>query len=916
MPVPRPRRYNPTPLSQLALNPGTRLGPYEITALLGVGGMGEVYRARDTKLNRDIALKILLPSVANDPDRRARFSREAHLLASLNHPNIAHIHGLEESCGTTALVLELVEGLTLEDRIAHGPIPLNDALAIARQIAEALEAAHEQGIVHRDLKPANIKVRDDGTVKVLDFGLAKALDPLASSADVSQLLTITSPAMTQAGIILGTAAYMSPEQVAGRPADRRGDLWSFGVVLFEMLTRRRPFLGESVPHVLASVLHTEPAWSDLPNGTPPSIRRLLRRCLTKEPRQRLDSAAAARLEIEAASETSETRPSPTLWQYSRTATAITALLFGAIGVAATLLLRGTSGPGVTLAAPVARFTIMPLPGMPLRTQSQAAARDFAVAPDGSFLVYRAGDQATLAIRRLDRLDVNVIEGVTGAAMPFLSPDSRWIGFVQNDLKLKKVPVEGGAPVTIAELPVWPRGASWVDDSTIIIGTTSQTTGLLRVPAGGGEPTVLTTPDLSRGDEGHLLPSALPDGKHVLFTIGAESPDKAQIALLDLKSGKYSTLFRGGRDAQYVASGHLIFLAGLSLSAVKFDLARLAVVGEPVRIIDGLTIAPTATLNVSVTNQGTMLYLAGPESQPLRSLVWIDRQGHETAIEAPPRPYESLRISPDGNQVAVSVRDQQNDIWLWNFTRPTLTRLTSDPDIDLSPVWTPDGRHVVFSSARSGTFNLYAQDVEGAANAVRITKSLNTQLPDSITPDGRFVIGHQVPPRTKSDVVRFVLAPPGKNPQTGSENLVQTPADEWNAELSPDGNFLAYTSDESGTSEVYVRPYPGVSAARWQISSGGGSEPLWARDGRELFYRSATKLMVVKVHSSGEIFEAGPPTTLMNVPASVNNALRTYDVAADGQRFLMIKSGEMASEKVTPSFTIVQNWFRELNGLVR
>ena len=875
--------------------------------------MGEVYRARDAKLNRDVALKVLPDSFTDDVTRAVRFRREAQVLASLNHPHIGAIYGLEEANGITALVLELVEGPTLADRIAQGPIPLDEALPIAKQIAQALGAAHERGIVHRDLKPANIKVRPDGTVKVLDFGLAKAIDPPAASPDLLQSPMLTRTALSHPGMILGTARYMSPEQATGTHVDKRSDIWSFGVVLFEMLTGDRVFSGATMSDVIAAVLRAEPDWSALPPDTSASIRRLLRRCLEKDRTRRLDSAAAVGLELDDAGTTSAADAPPAPSPRRVVPIAIASVIGGALmaALASWLLLRPA-------AAPLTRFTITPSPALPWRSSPQAAARDFAVAPDGSFLVYRAGEQGQLVVRWFDRLDASPLAGVASAVMPFVSPDSHWIGYVEEDLTLKKVAVTGGAPVTLARLPVWPRGASWVDDSTIIIGTISPMTGLLRVPAGGGEPTVLTTPDRAQGEEGHVLPSGLPGGGAVLFTIGADRPEKSQIALLDLKTGQRTTLFRGGRDAQYTASGHLVYLAGRAMSAVRFDLSRRAVVGDPVRVIDAVAASPTSALNVAVTAAGTLVFVPGDTgNQTLRSLMWVDRQGHETPIGAPARPYDSARLSPDGTRVAVSIRDQENDIWMWDLARKTLTRLTFDADVDMNPVWTPDGRRVVFASSRTGVFNLYARDVDESTPDVRLTAGANTQLPSSVTHDGAFVIGQEVRLHTRSDLVRVALAPGRGAGATAAESVVETPLDEWNGEVSPDGRFIAYESDESGQSEVYVRPYPQASNARWQVSSGGGTEPVWTRGGRELIYRvDALRLTAVPVETPGLAFRTGTPSTLAVRVDPVSAAWRAYDVSADGQRFLVMRKPPDGLRATVPAgFVVVQNWFEELKRLV-
>ena len=926
----------------MALTLGTRLGPYEVTGQIGVGGMGEVYRARDTTLNRDVAIKVLLPAVANDPDRLARFGREAQVLASLNHPNIAAIYGLEESGDVRALVMELVEGLTIADMIAQAAslkpyasgLSLDEALPIARQIADALEAAHEQGIIHRDLKPANIKVRPDGTVKVLDFGLAKAIEQggrdfspagAAGPEGPAYATTITTPAMTMQGVILGTAAYMSPEQAAGKPVDKRSDLWAFGVVLLEMLTGRRVFDGETVSHVLASVLKDEPDWTTLPANTPAPIRRLLRRCLEKDRKKRLADAADARLEIEDVL----AMPVADRWPAGATTgpvrrlvpVATLSVLGGALAAAvATWALVRPSPP---VLAPVTRSTITLPPAWPLALTFQGAARDFAVAPDGSFLVYRTGasGQGQLVVRRFDRLDASPLAGATRAVMPFVSPDSRWIGFVQEDLTLKKVAVSGGSPITLTRLPVWPRGASWVDDTTIIIGTNSPTTGLLRVPAGGGEPTVLTTPERTRGEVGHVLPSALPGGGAVLFTIGADQPENAQVAVLDLQTGQRTTLLRGGRDAQYAASGHLLYLGAGSLSAVRFDLATRAVVGDPVRVLDEVGTSPTGALNAVVTRAGALVYLpGGAGALTPRTLVWIDRQGHETAIPAPPRAYSSVRLAPDGTKAAVDIRDQENDIWEWDLARHVLTRLTSDPDVDLAPVWTPDSRRVVFASTRAGTYNLYARTVGDFAADLRLTTSPNTQVPNAVTPDGGFVISHEVRPQRGADLLRVPLDLSVGGRTAGAattEGLVETPVDEFNGDVSPDGRFLAYESDESGRTEIYARPYPLVKRGRWQVSPSGGSMPAWTRGGKELVYLDgATHLTAVPIETTQLTFRVGTPTTLSTTVYATPVPWRTYDVSPDGQRFLMIKEGTGAPEAAAvPGFVVVQNWFEELKRLL-
>ncbi|MEO7156686.1 MAG: protein kinase, partial [Vicinamibacterales bacterium] len=718
-----------------------------------------------------------------------------------------------------------------------------------------------------------------------------------------------------AGIILGTAAYMSPEQAAGKTVDKRSDLWAFGVVLMEMLTGRQVFKGETVSHVLAAVLTQDPDWTTLPPGTPASIRRLLRRCLERDRRQRLSDAAMARLEIADAQTVDSSSPTERISPRRVAAMVIGSVLAGA--VVATLAASAWTRPALT-PMPLTRLTIALPPTLPLTASLQASSRVFAVAPDGSFLVYRAGSNGLMVVRPLDQLDASSLPGVVDVLDLAVSPDSRWICYVEGYV-LKKIAVSGGAPVTLARLPSLSRGLSWIDDSSIIIGTNSPTAGLLRVPAGGGEPTVVTIPNLAQGELGHLLPSALPGGRAVLFTIGAARPDDSQIALLDLSTGQRTMLLRGGTDAQYVASGHLVYATAGGLSAVRFDVARRAVVGTPVRVIDRLGASGNGAQNASTTNAGTLIYLPeGVGDARPRLLVWVDRQGRETPITAPPRAYFTARIAPDGTRVAVSIRDQEQDIWVWDLSRQTLTRLTLDPLGDLAPTWTRDSRRIVFASTRTGVYNLYSRAADGTGADMRLTTSGNTQVPDSMTPDGAFVIGREVRTKTKADVVRVALNR-GDGGATAADALVETPFDEWNADVSPDGRFIAYQSAESGQLEVYVQPYPHVANGRWQVSINGGYQPAWTRGGRELVYIDAgDHLVSVSVDTTTAIFHASRPTTLFTttyVHKGSEEAFRSYDVSPDGQRFLMIKEGASGTAIASvPHFVVVEHWFEELKRL--
>jgi serine/threonine-protein kinase len=893
----------------LALSPGTRLGVYEVTAQIGEGGMGQVYRATDTKLKRQVAIKILPPSLAADHDRLARFQREAEVLASLNHPNIAAIHGLEESGGMTALVMELVEGDDLSQRIARGSIPLDDALPIAKQIAEALEAAHEQGIIHRDLKPANIKVRPDGTVKVLDFGLAKALEPVGTTSNVSQSPTITTPAMTQAGMILGTAAYMSPEQARGKPVDKRADVWAFGCVLYEMLTGRCAFGGEDVTVTLARVVEREPDFDALPPSVPARVRQALRVCLRKDPKQRVGDIRDVRLALEGAFETAATAiavPRLRLWQRPVAAAAVAVSLVATGGLAVWALMRQSP------AAPV-RLTVAPPAGETVGMANPAS--DLTISPDGRRIVFGTsgtGDAYQLNVRALDQLEAQRLEGLESPRSPFMSPDGNWVGFFGEPNVLKKVTVNGGPAVTICKISGGPRGASWGPDNTIVFATNDPSTGLVRVSAGGGEAEVLTTPDAQKGED-HYWPEVLPGGKAVLFTIfsTAGAFQNAQIAVLDLQTGAQKVLVRGGSYPRYAPTGHIVYGIAGTLRAVAFDLDRLEVRSDPVSVLQRVLTKASGAASFSVAQDGSLVYVAADvEGSAPRTLVWVDRQGREEAINAPPRAYLSPRISPDGTRVAVDAYDQAQDIWIWELRRQTLTRFTFDPAADTLPVWTPDGRRLAFASPRNGPVNLFWQAADGTGPVERLAQSPNPQFPTSISPDGTRLLFWEDTTDTGFDLGILPLA--GERRATP---LVQTPLSELFGEISPDGRWVAYESDESGRIEIYVRPFPEVDGGRWQVSTGGGAGPLWARSGRELFYWVGPGRMMAAPIQPGPTFVAANPRVVFE-GRYVGGFGRNYDVSPDGQRFLMIKDARPADERAAPQqLVVVLNWLEELKRLV-
>ncbi len=926
----------------MSLTPGTRLGPYEIVAQIGVGGMGEVYQATDTNLGRQVAIKVLPDTVAQDGERLARFDREARTLAALNHPNIAQIHGLEKSGGTLALVMELVEGPTLADRIAQGAMPLDEALPIARQIADALEAAHEQGIIHRDLKPANIKVRPDGAVKVLDFGLAKAMEPAGgSSPSMSMSPTITTPAMTQAGMILGTAAYMSPEQAKGRTVDKRSDIWAFGCVLYEMLTGTRPFEGEDVSDTLAFVLTKQPEWSALPPETPPALRALLRRCLEKDRRQRTTDVSAVQFVLaEYATLTatvSDARVAPAPVPRRRvTLVGAAAVLAGA--VVATTVTWFVTRPDAPLPPRVSRLSLAPSAEAALSISGYD--RDLAITPDGSRVVYVGNRGAQLFVRPLDALEAMPV--FTGAPHgPFVSPDGQWIGFVDAAAGLKKVAVTGGPAVTIATMSGTSRGASWGADDTIVFATGGGTTGLQRVAAAGGPTTVLTRLDRAQGEAAHVYPEFLPGGRAVLFTITATAGglDASQIAVLDLQTGMRKILVRGGSHAHYVPGGsgspgragvddglarrslggvgHLVYAAAGTLRAVAFDLATLEARGTAVPVLPDVVTGTYGSVDAVVGNDGTLAYMSGTVQAAVRTLVWIDRRGREEPIKAPARAYVYPRLSPDGTRVAAEVRDEEWDIWIANLASTTLTRFSFGPTPDRLPTWTPDGRRIVWTSQREGVPRVYWQSADGSGSVEQFLQSPNAQYPSAISPDGTRLVLRQ-------DAASRDLMVVTMDKERRAQPLVQTPASETSAEISPDGRWIAYGSDESGMDEIYVRPFPDVNAGRWQVSSGGGTKPLWARNGRELFYLvpsgTGSAIMSAPIER-GTSFAAGTPAKVLEGPYFYGTAVagdvafRTYDVSPDGQRFLMIKLPESADQAATANLIVVQHFDEELRRLV-
>ena len=908
----------------MSLGAGARLGPYEIVAAIGAGGMGEVYRARDTRLKREVALKILPASFAGDPDRLARFQREAEVLASLNHPNIAAIYGLEESDGVRALVMELVEGETLADRIARGAIPIDEALPIAKQIADALEAAHERGIIHRDLKPANIKVRPEGTVKVLDFGLAKLAEAgeageagragEAGGDALSLSPTITSPAlMTGVGVLLGTAAYMAPEQAKGKPADKRSDIWAFGCILYEMLTGKRAFEGDDVADTLANVLKIQPEWTRLPPLSA-STRALLQHCLEKDRHKRIADISTARFVLSEPSFAAADvdRPNSTNSRSLRFAAMAAAIVATAgITAAAMWLAMRPATPQVT------RTAIAAIGEAAIRVGGQG--RDLAIAPDGSKVVYVGGSatRPQLFVRALNDLDSKPLTpGPLPQFDPFFSPDGRWVGFIEGTLgqvTLKKVPISGGPAVTLCRATS-SNGGTWASDGTIILSAGfggGALSGLQQISESGCEQSAARRlgPNSSQG--GILAPHLLPGGRAVLFTIRdpARAGGFGQIALFDFQTGKQSILVREGSDAVYVDSGHLVYGAAGTLRAVPFDLDTLSVMGAPVPVVPQLVMKTSGLADFDVAGNGTLVYVAGSDLSRLpRMLLWRDRNGKEEAIQAPARPYQYPRLSPDGRQVAFEIPDEDHDIWSLDIGRASLTRLTSDPTPDRMPVWTRDSRRVVFTSNRVGPTlaNIFSQGADGSGPAERLTSGPDPQFPTSTSPDGKLVIFWS----------RGGLMTLGLDAGHRVQPLVSTTLFARNGEISPDGHWLAYESNESGQFEIYVRPFPDANGGRWQISTGGGNQPLWSRDGGELFYVAPSGSLMSERVQPGKTWSGGSPTKLFegNYFTEYGTSTgRTYDVSVDG-RFLLTKIIDDA-QAGAGNVVVVQNWREELKRLV-
>ena len=911
---------------------GKTLAHYEITSQIGKGGMGEVYQATDQKLGRDVAIKVLPEEFAKDADRVARFQREAKLLASLNHPNIAAIYGLEEADGIHFLVMELIEGQTLDERIKSGAIPVEESLKLALQIAEALEAAHEKGVIHRDLKPANIKVTHDGKVKVLDFGLAKAFAAEQADLNLSNSPTL-SQAATMQGVILGTAAYMSPEQAKGKEVDKRTDVWAFGVVLYEMLTGRSVFAADDVSQTLARVLEREPDFSTLPQNLHPKIVDMLDRCMEKDVKNRYGSISDARVDIQEVL----ADPSGVFVQQVATVELKVKQKLMLLWASITVILIIIAGLTVWQLKPIPKLQVMrfdyDLPDSQQFPSFSLGTMPIAVSPDGRQFAFSTTEG--IYLRSVEQWDARLLVGPEESARtPFFSPDGKWIGYISRaDNKLKKISVNGGAPSVLCDTAGAGTGARWYKDKTIIFGTVGD--GIMRVSDSGGTPETLirTEPDVL------FFPQLLPDGKNLLFTTGGDlEPEGSQkVSVLSLESGDVKELLTG-KAAQYLPTGHLIYRSETNLYAIAFDIKKLETMGGSFSVVED-------ALDCIVSESGVLVYIPGIASPYTdvgkRTLVLVDREGHEEQLSFPPDSYAFPSISPDGARIALVIGTRQNSsIWILDLERSTKTRLTSDESEDLFPLWTPDGKHIVFFSFQERETGIYWKAAIGTGEAELLVPAPDRlMMPSSWSSDGKtLVLDRLLNPGGFSSIkgwalIGTMLVVP--NPQfsltsdfqkdivllsmEGNKELKPLLKDkffEFNAQVSPDGTRIAYASNETGQDNVYVRPYPEVNSDKRIVSTSGGYDPRWSVDSSELFYRSGDAIMGIPVEP-GKIFKAGKPQLLFQ-GNYFSFWSSQWDFHPDG-RFLMIKLPDLIEDESSaagPSkINIVLNWLEELKQKV-
>jgi serine/threonine-protein kinase len=883
---------------------GNKVAHYEITAHLGSGGMGDVYQATDTKLGRSVAIKFLPDAFSHDTERVARFQREARVLASLNHSNIAAIYGVEETDSRHFLVMELVSGETLAERVKRGAIPIEEALPIAKQIAEALEEAHDKGIIHRDLKPTNVKIMPEGKVKVLDFGLARAFEGDGANRDLSNSPTL-SQAATMQGVILGTAAYMSPEQARGKTVDKRTDIWAFGCVLYELLTGKQAFQGEDITDILAAVVRAVPDWTRLPESTPPSIRTLLRRCLQKDKTLRLRDAADVRIEIQDALTTPQDAGA------LHAAATPKSRLFAAVAVLLAIITVGMAWGWWRATRPVQR----PLVRLDVDLGSEVSlfssfGADTILSPDGTRLVYAS--QGRLFTRRLDQATATELAGTQGGFGPFFSPDGQWVAFFAQG-SLKKISVDGGAAITLCDAANG-RGGSWGEDGNII-ATLTNAVGLSRVPSAGGPPTPVT--ELANGEVSHRWPQVLPGSKAVLFTSSKAgfANDLANIDVMSLGNHRRKTLVQGGAFPRYLSSGHLIYVNRGTLFAVPFNVDRLEVHGTPVPVLDQIGYNPaTGSAQLDFSQTGTLIYRSGQGLSGLFTVAWLDGAGKAQPLLAKPGNYGRPSVSPDGQRLALEIAGGSGtDIGVYDWRRDTMTRLTFSGAAE-GPVWSPDGRYIVFRAIGEGTLVTRS---DGGGKPQPLIQSKNLQYPRSFTPDGKR-LAFQESGGGGYDLWTVPLEGDSAGLRGGKpEVFLQTLADERVPSFSPDGRWMAYSSDESGTFQIYVRAFPD-KGGKWQISNSGGTYPMWSHNGGELFFETLDNhIMVAAYTMKDDSFVADKPRVWSEKQlGGIVNAVKNVDLTPDGKRIIALMPAETAADQNAPHRVIfLENFFDEVRRKV-
>ena len=907
----------------MLLSPGVRLGPYEILDAIGAGGMGEVYRAKDTRLDRTVAIKILPAHLSSDPVRKQRFEREAKTISSLNHPHICVLHDVGQQDGIDYLVMECVEGETLAKRLEKGALPLEQVLKYGMQIADALDKAHRSGVVHRDLKPGNIMLTPTGA-KLLDFGLAKPTAPLSSAVTLTAA-TRNLP-MTEQGTIVGTFQYMSPEQIEGKELDGRSDIFSLGAVLYEMLTGKRAFEGKSQLSVASAILEKEPVpLSSVKPMTPPALDRAIRRSLAKEVEKRWQSAADLADELQWIGESgSQARLQTPLVFRRKVRERLAWLAAAALAIASVIAEVGWWRATRTspLHLPVQLSAELPAGAI----IDRFFGAQLAMSPDGTRIVVAENEpdgKWRLDMRSLDQSQFVPLSGADHASRPFFSPDGEWIAFFEGD-KLKKIPVQGGAPVTLCDVPRFLRGASWGDDGNIVAAFNGESSGLVRIPSGGGAPIQVTQLSKEKGETAHAWPQVLPGSQAVLFTAyGTGAYDDGEIAVVSFKTGERKTLHGGASFGRYLPSGHLVYVHQNTLWAAPFDLSRLEVTGDPQPVLEEVNSNVSGGGDFDFSQTGSLVYVSSKVQISFRySIWWLESTGQTKALQMPPGLYENPRFSPDGKRLAfeLAISPARADIWVKDLERDTVSRLTHLSGRNNAPLWTPDGKNIVFASTEQAAPGIYWIRADGSGEAKRLTETdrKTLQYPCSFSPDGKRLAYSQYQESSsfRGEIWTAPIEGDRDDPQLGkAEAFLLTSFSEWDPTFSPDGHWLAYSSNESGNYELYVRPFPGPGG-KSQISTEGGSYPIWSRDGRKLFFVTPDlRIMVTSYTAKGDSFAAGKPQVWSQKNLTYLGGNYPYDLAPDGQRFAVVLNPGGTEERPTDSVTVLLNFFDELRRKV-